>query len=106
TLHRRKRLRDHEWPPRSLKRCSLPVLVLGRDGRNSIALGYLYGAIFALTSSCSSAIRSGPASTPSASTTNALTIWPLLSSGTPTTPHSATAGWPSSTSSTSGPAML
>ena len=46
------------------------------------------------------------AAPPGLSTTKALTIWPRSSSGTPITPHSATSGWRSSASSTSGPAML
>jgi hypothetical protein len=47
-------------------------------------------------------IRSSP-SVPGRSTQKALTIMPRSSSGTPITPHSATAGWRSKASSTSGP---
>jgi hypothetical protein len=41
---------------RSRNRCSLPVAVLGKASTNSIARGYLYGAIRCFTKSCNSAI--------------------------------------------------
>src|SRR5690606_65046 len=91
---------------RSRNRCSLPVSVLGNESQNSIARGYLYGAIVCLTKFCSSATSASLALQPFFSTTKALTICPRASSGTPTTPHSATASCSSSADSTSGPAML
>ena len=76
--------------------------VLGSVATNSTARGYLYGAISALTKSCSSrAVTRRRRAV--ATTTYALTSCPRASSGTPTTAHSATAGCLSSASSTSGP---
>ena len=47
------------------------------------------------------------ASSPGRSTTKQTTASPLISCGTPITPASATAGWPTSTDSTSaGPSRL
>jgi hypothetical protein len=91
---------------RSLKRCSLPVSVRGSEGRKQIERGYLYGAICSLTNCCNWADIAGDGSKPGFSTTCASTTCPRSSSGLPTTPHSATAGWRSKASSTSGPAML
>src|SRR5579864_3171599 len=101
-----RRLRGAQLSSRSRKRCSLPVAVRGSSSANSIALGYLYGAISPLTKSCSALTGSGPSSAPGCSTTTALTIMPRSSSGAPITAASATAGCRSSASSTSGPAML
>src|SRR5262245_65354864 len=42
---------------RSSKRCSLPVWVRGNWVTYSIARGYLYGAIVALTYSCSTLVQ-------------------------------------------------
>ena len=50
-----------EAATRSLKRCSLPVSVRGSAVQNSIARGYLYGAMWALTKSCSSRANASPA---------------------------------------------
>ena len=58
------------------------------------------GPIRSRTSATSSAgISSGSRSTPALSTTNPIGTWPLRSSATPTTAHSATSGWLASTSS-------
>src|SRR5262249_6910432 len=94
------------WSWRSLNRCNLPVDVLGSSVTNTTRRGYLYGAMRSLTWSCSSLTFASSPVTPSRSTTKAVTTWPRASSGSPTTPHSATSGWDSSASSTSGPAML
>src|SRR5438132_1540260 len=98
--------RGRQLPSRSRKRCNLPVAVRGSSLANSIARGYLYGAIWLLTKSCSVFAGSGPSSAPSRSTTTALTIMPRSSSGAPTTAASATAGCRRSASSTSGPSMM
>src|SRR5256885_14958259 len=90
----------------SLNRCSLPVSVRGSVSTNSMARGYLYGAIAFFTWSWSVPTIASPAVWPSFSTTNALTIGPRCPSGQPMTPHSATASCASSAVSTSGPAML
>src|SRR5262245_16836710 len=96
----------HFSVPLSLKRCSFPVSVRGSVSTNSIARGYLYGAITFLTCSCNDFFVSAFFSLPGFSTTNALTTVPRSASGAPITPHSATAACESSALSTSGPAML
>jgi hypothetical protein len=58
------RLRVRQLLSRSRNRCSLPVAVRGRASANSIARGYLYGAIWLLTKSCSVFAGSGPRSAP------------------------------------------
>src|SRR5207302_1774903 len=68
--------RGRQLPSRSRKRCNLPVAVRGSSLANSIARGYLYGAIWLLTKSCSVFAGSGPSSPsctglPSASWTSA-----------------------------------
>src|SRR5215469_5572842 len=91
---------------RSTKCWTLPVELRGRIGTNSMARGYLYGAIFCLAKSCSSAASASPGFEPSRTTTKAVTSSPRSGSTTPTTAHSCTASCPSRASSTSGPAML
>src|SRR6516165_6906118 len=54
---------------RSAKRFSLPVSVLGNCATNSIARGYLYGAISRLTCSCSVVTSASSAVEPAATTT-------------------------------------
>ena len=58
------RLRDPQLLSRSRNRCSLPVAVRGSSSANSIARGYLYGAIWLLTKSCNVLAGSGPSSAP------------------------------------------
>jgi hypothetical protein len=81
-------------------------MVLGSSETNSTTRGYLYGAIEDLANSCSSAALAASAAAPSRSTTYACTTMPRPGSGAPMTATSSTSGWPSSASSTSGPAML
>src|SRR5256885_6044775 len=99
-------LRGPQPPSRRRNRCSFPVGVRGNASTNSIARGYLYGAIWPLTKSCNVFAGSRPSSAPAWTTTTALTIIPRSSSGTPITAASATAGCRRRASSTSGPAML
>src|SRR5688572_9575218 len=101
-----RRLQDRHSGALSLKRCSLPVSVRGSVSTNSIARGYLYGAITFFTCSCNAFAVSGSFGKSFFSTTYALTMVPRSESGAPTTPHSATAGCFKSAPSTSGPAML
>src|SRR6266446_6613571 len=58
------RLRGPQLFSRSRNRCSLPVAVRGKASANSIARGYLYGAIWLLTKSCSVFAGSRPSSAP------------------------------------------
>ena len=83
---------------RSFLRSSLPTLVSGTMGTIVISRGYLLAARCRLACSVSS---SAVASAPGRSDTNATTSSPSRASGRPTTPACATAGWASSTSSTS-----
>src|SRR5688572_6776074 len=53
----------------SLKRWSFPVSVRGRVSTNSMARGYLYGAMACFTWSCNVRAVSGPASFPGFNTT-------------------------------------
>src|SRR3954468_1094928 len=89
--------RQRPWS-RSSRRRIFPVAVFGTSSMISTWRGYLYAAIRSLQKAISS---SAPADSPSFSETNALTVSPRYSSGTPTTAASRTAGWPESTSSTS-----
>src|SRR5579859_2892512 len=91
---------------RSRYRWVFPLIVLGSSVTNSTTRGYLYGAIEALTKSCSSTALAASPAAASRNTTNACTIMPRSSCGAPTTATSSTSGWPSRASSTSGPAML
>ena len=61
---------------RSSARRIFPLAVFGSSSTNSMARGYLYGAVIALTCSCSSVARASSASCPGRRTTNALTICP------------------------------
>jgi hypothetical protein len=62
--------------PRWRKRCSLPVSVLGNAATKAMCRGYLYGAIVALTWSCSVRASVPSPVTPGANTTNAFTACP------------------------------
>ena len=88
------------------RRTILALRVLGsactkrtRAGRNARPSSSAVRSAIAAASSSS-------ASCPGLSTQMALTTMPRSSSGTPITPHSATAGWRSRASSTSGPPTL
>ena len=58
----------------SLNRCSLPVSVRGSASTNSIARGYLYGAMGCFTCSCSFSHRARPGLDARFRTTKALTM--------------------------------
>src|SRR4051794_20403268 len=60
----------------SSARLIFPLAVFGSDSANSTMRGYLYGAVSALTWSCSSWTSSSPGSTPARSTTTARTTAP------------------------------
>src|SRR3546814_6253070 len=79
---------SHHDCVRSANRCNLPVSVRGRLSTKAMARGYLYGAIVALTWSCSVLTMASSPEKPGLSTTKALTTLPLSESATPTTPHS------------------
>src|SRR5205814_7205449 len=81
---RREKGPPHEHPLNSL-RLSLPVAVFGSASTNSIARGYLYGAICALAWACSSATNASDASASALSTTKAFTFCPRSGHGTPIT---------------------
>ena len=89
--------------PPSLKaaRRTLPVAVRGSSVANSTIRGYLYGAVSALTWSCSSRASASEGAWPSRSTTTARTTLPRSASGAATTAASATAACAASTDSTS-----
>ena len=86
---------------RSVARRTLPELVRGSSSANSTMRGYLYGAVSALTWSCSSRASASEGSWPSRSTTIARTTAPRSRSGAATAAASATAGWATSADSTS-----
>src|SRR5262249_23564872 len=99
--------RAHGVPPRrrscsrSSTRRILPLTVLGRPATNSMARGYLYGAVTRFTCSCSARVSSSPGAWPGRRTTNAFTISPRTGSGLATTADSSTAGCSRSALSTS-----
>ena len=79
-----------QYGARSAYFWTFPVAVRGIATRNSTDVGALYPAIRSLQCAM---ISASVAHAPSASTTSALTVSPHLSSGTPMTATSATAGW-------------
>src|SRR3546814_21038598 len=70
---------SHHDCVRSANRCNLPVSVRGRLSTKAMARGYLYGAIVALTWSCSVLTMASSPEKPGLSTTKALTTLPLRS---------------------------
>src|SRR6266853_4589363 len=92
-------IRVHAWPfffsssrNRSTRRCTFPVVVIGRLSVNSISLGYSYVASLPRTCCCSSASSAAEAWYPGVSTMNAFTMWVRSGAGLPTTAQFATAG--------------
>ena len=77
---------------RNLKRWILPVAVFGSSLRNSIQRGYLNGASFALTCSCSARTSASLALSGDLSTTKAFGLISFCSSFQPTTAASSTSG--------------
>src|SRR5262245_42026158 len=70
---------------RNPRRCTLPVVVIGSASMNSISFGYSYGARNLRTCCRMSSSSAGLATSPGASTMNALTTLPRVSSGEGTT---------------------
>jgi len=77
------------------------VAVFGSSSAKSTTRGYLYGAVWFLTCSCSSRASASEGTWPSRRTTTARTTLPRSSSGAATTAASATAAWATSADSTS-----
>src|SRR5690606_29020015 len=77
---------------RSTRRRSLPAALFGNSVLNSMARGYLYGAVAVFTCSCNSSFSASEGAKPFRSTTKAFTISPRSTSGLPITAHSVTAG--------------
>jgi hypothetical protein len=85
----------------------LALRVLGSSRANSTRSGRIAFPIERTTSSTSSARSASDACWPGRSTAKHTTLSPLISCGTPMAAASATAGWPTSTDSTSaGPTRL
>src|SRR3546814_19969333 len=75
---------SHHDCVRSANRCNLPVSVRGRLSTKAMARGYLYGAIVALTWSCSVLTMASSPEKPGLSTTKGLTTPTLLESANQT----------------------
>ena len=84
--------------PRMVLRRILPDRVFGSAGTTSTSLKQATAPMFSRTASISSS-ASRSAVAPALSTTKPRGTWPLISSATPITAHSATAGCPASTAS-------
>ncbi len=85
---------------RIVPRRTLPERVLGSALTATAVLNAATGPMRSRTSATSSAWTSaGSRSTPALSTAKPIGTWPLSSSATPNTAHSATSGWLDSTSS-------